>query len=744
MHRFEDERFLTGNSRYVEDLSFDEPLHAVFVRSPFAHARITRISSEPALAANRGCTVYTGEDLQSEGVQPLICSRPVDSHDGTPFYAPIRNVLAVDVVRFVGDPVAMVVAESVSAATDAAERLTMDYEELPAVLTPAESDEVAVTRKLGDAGGVDRAFALADHVVRVEMGNNRIVALPLEPRSAVAHFNSGTGAYTLQTQTQGVHFIRTMIAASLGIEESRLRVITPDVGGSFGMKLVNYPEQTAILVAARRLGRPVIWVCTRTEAMLADTHARDHSSTAELALDEDGHILALRAFTHGNMGAYASSIATSSPVIGFGRTLGNVYRVPVLDLTVRAAYTNTAPTDAFRGAGKPEAVHLMERLMDEAAARSGLDRMRLRECNVVTPKEMPYQAANGETWDCGDFPAVLRRALVESEWDTFEKRRITSSARGRRRGFGLGLYLHMAGAATTETSMVEVVEDGSVVAYVGGQSIGQGHETTFAQLLGDYLGISTATVRLVQGDSQRLPPRGAATGGSASLQCAGPTLLRAADALVGQMLPHAAQRLEVASDDVRYGEGRFSVEGTDLHIGLGELGKVLRETFPEACSACADFEGNVATVPNGAYVCEVEVDPETGAVDLCRFVGVDDVGRRINPTIVAGQLHGSIAHGLGQAMLECVGYEDGSGQLLTGSLMDYAVPRARDFCNFELHPADIPTANNPIGAKGVGELGCLGAPGAWMNAVADAIGTQVIEMPATPERVWRALHGRGV
>ena len=743
MHRFEDERLLRGTGRYVEDLDAADCLHAVFVRSPHAHARI--VSFDPCAAREsagvRG--VFSGQDFLAEGVRPLPCARPIESSDGTPFHAPTRNVLALEHVRFVGDPVAMVVAASAEAAADAAERVEIDYQPLPAVLDPRESEEVATVRRIGDAEATAAAFEGAAHVVRVERTNNRMWAAPIETRSAIGRYDAVRGTYRLDTQSQGVHLMRTLIAATLGIEEERLRVVTPEVGGSFGMKLVSFPEQSAVLVAARMLGAPVRWVSTRAEAALTDTHARDHRSVAELALDAEGRILALRCVTHGDIGAYASAMATASPVIGFGRSLPNLYRVPALDLTMRAAYTHTAPVDALRGAGKPEGVYMMERLMDAAARQTGIDRMALRERNLVTPGEMPYRAPNGETWDCGDFPGVMRTALRAADWDTFESRRDASRAAGRRRGFGVGLYLHTAGAGTGETSAVEVSAEGRVLAYAGQQAIGQGHETTFPLLLSRHLGVPVEAVELVQGDTALLSARGAATGGSASLQCSGTTLLRAADRLVENLKPRAAEALEAASEDIHFASGRYAVPGTDFGIGLLELGASLAGSAKHAgeCSASADFEGSVATIPNGAYACEVEIDPETGAVEIRRFVGVNDVGRRIDPVIVDGQLHGGVAQGLGQAWIEQVRYEEGSGQLLSGSLMDYALPRADDFPEFEMHEADIPTGNNPIGAKGAGELGCVGAPAAFMNAVADAAGTGEIDMPATPERVWRALRG---
>ena len=566
MHRFEDERLLRGVGRYVEDLGSAECLHAMFVRSPHAHVRMAHFDTRAATASDGVRAAFRGRDFLAQGVQPLICARQIESSDGTPFYAPTRNVLAVEKVRFVGDPVAMVVATSIEAAADAADQVEIDYEPLPVVLDPRESDEVAVTRKIGDPEATAAAFARAAHVVRIEHTNNRICAAPVETRSAIGRFDAEHGTYRLDTQSQGGHLIRTLIAASLGIDEGRLRVVTPEVGGSFGMKLVSYPEQSAVLLAARMLGAPVRWVSTRAEASLTDTHARGHQSVAELALDAEGRILALRCVTDGNMGAYASAMATASPVIGFGRSLPNLYRIPALDLTMRAAYTHTAPVDALRGAGKPEGVYVMERLMDAAARETGIDRMALRERNLVTPREMPYRAVNGELWDCGDFPGVMRTALREADWDTFTSRRADSLAAGRRRGFGLGLYLHTAGAGTGETSAVEVSARGQLVAYVGQQAIGQGHETTFPLLLSRHLGVPVTAVELVQGDTNLLPARGAATGGSASLQCSGTTLLRAADRLVDKLKLHAAPVLEAASEDIHFSSGRFEVPGTDVGI----------------------------------------------------------------------------------------------------------------------------------------------------------------------------------
>jgi carbon-monoxide dehydrogenase large subunit len=475
--------------------------------------------------------------------------------------------------------------------------------------------------------------------------------------------------------------------------------------------------------------------------MLSDTHGRDHVSEATLALDEDGRFLGLEILTHGNLGAYASAFATLTVSAGFAKTAGGVYRLPAMALTARAVYTNTAPTDAYRGAGKPESVLLMERLVDKAAAETGIDRFELRRRNLVTSAEMPCTAASGIVWKDADFPAVLERALAASDWLGFAARRARSATFGRLRGYGLGMYLHISGGVPDDTASVELEPDGGVVIRSGSQDIGQGQETTFARIVADRLGIGVAGVRLRQGDSEAIPAQTAATGGSSALQIAGISIFHAAGAMIDNLLPHAGEAMEAAAADIEYGKGKFAVRGTDLAIGLADLARRMPPAELNGCAGSADFSGNHVSVPNGAYACEVEVDPATGQVEILAFTGVDDAGIRLNRAIVAGQLHGGIAQGIGAALLERI-YYDESGQLLTGSAMDYAMPRAGDMPSFSLHDADIPNSHNPLGAKGVGELGSIGAPAAVMNAVADAVGAQDIMMPATPERVWRAIDRR--
>ena len=664
---------------------------------------------------------------------------PMDSFDGTPFVEPERHALAIGRVRFVGEAVALVLAETLEQAADAGELVLIDYEEEQPQIDPAHSSEVAFTWKLGDEAATKAAMARAVHRVTISEVNNRVVAAPVEPRSAIGSYDPASDSYLLQTQTQGVHFMRGLVAPSLDVEPARLRVVTPDVGGSFGMKLVAYPEQVAVLAGARLVGRPVRWAATRGESMLSDTHARDHVSEATLALDEEGRFLGLELLTHGNLGAYTSAFAALTVSVGFSKTVGGVYRIPALALTSRAVYTNTAPTDAYRGAGKPESLYLMERLVDKAAVETGIDRFELRRRNLAAPAEMPYTAATGIVWKDADFPQVLACTLAASDWPGFAARQAQSAAAGRLRGYGLGMYLHISGGVPEDTATVTLEPDGVVAIRTGAQDIGQGLETSFAQIVTDKLGIDAAGVRLRQGDSEDMPARTTATGGSSALQIAGINIFHATDAMIENLLPHAGEAMEAAAADIEYGAGEFTVRGTDLSIGLADLARQMQPGELHGCAGSADFSGDHVSVPNGAYACELEVDPATGAIEILAFTGVDDAGIRLNPAIVEGQLHGGIAQGIGAALLERI-YYDESGQLLTGSWMDYALPRADDLPAFALHDAGIPNSHNPLGAKGVGEPGTIGAPAAVMNAVADAIGAQDVMMPATPEKVWRAIE----
>lgn len=740
--RTEDHRFITGAGKYIADINLPDQAFAAFARSAYGHARLKSVDVGEARKIEGVVGVFTGKDLIAAGIAPLPCVRPIESVDGKPFYAPVRHAVAVDEVRFVGEAIAMIIAETEDAAAQAAGMVFADYEEKEPVLDIKLSTERAFLWGKGDAKATATAFAKARTVVDIEVINGRILISPLEPRGALASYDGDTQTYTLYAPTQGVHLIRRLIAPTLGVPPERLRVVTHDVGGSFGSKLVNSPEQTALLFAAKRIGRPVRWISSRLECHLADVAGRDHVSRGSLALDGEGHILGLRVETFANLGAYASALSPSTHTSGFAATACGPYRIPALHLLSRGVYTNMAPTDAYRGSGKPESVYLLERLLDRAGRVTGLGPVEIRRLNLVTPAEMPYAAANGVTYDSGDFPNVLDSALELADWAGFDRRRKESRKKGLLRGRGIGLYIHTTGVTSQEISRVRLDPKGAVIVETGLQSSGQGHETTFAQLISRRLGIPLGSVKVVQGDSA-LADNGGPSAGSSSLQVGGVTMLRAVDLLLDQVKSEAADELEVNAGDLEYGAGEFRVKGTDRGLSLFDLAAKLDADDKAPCCGEAQLEGNILTIPNGAYISEVEIDPETGGVRIVRFMGVDDVGERLNPQIVEGQIQGGIAQGIGQALTERVLYDPATGQLLTGSLMDYGLPRADDMPMFELGEADLPTANNILGMKGAGEIGCIGAPAAIMNAIADAIGHDRIDMPATPETVWRAINSSG-
>ncbi|MFO1170757.1 MAG: xanthine dehydrogenase family protein molybdopterin-binding subunit [Hyphomicrobiaceae bacterium] len=743
LKRFEDERLLRGQGRYVEALRVDGCLEAVFVRSTVARGRIKSVDASVARAHPGVVAVMTGRDLEAAGVKPMKCRTAMPSADGTPFNEPVRHALAIENVRFVGEAVAIVVAETKAAALDAAEQVIVEIDDEAPVVTIQKSTETAFTWAHGDAAATAAAISAAPLVSRLTIVNNRIAPAPIEPRSAIARYDRATDSFDLTTQSQGVHTLRNAFALTLGIEPSKLRVQTFDVGGSFGLKLVPHPELVALLAAARAIGGPVRWVSTRSEAFLADNYARDHLSSATLALDRDGTFLGLDVETACNLGAYASSSAPSCMSVHFMRTLGHVYRIPVHHLTARGVYTNTAPTDVMRGAGKPEAHALIERLIDRAAREHGFDRTALRRHNLIRPMDLPRKTLSGNLIDSGDFPGTLAIALDRADWRGFAARRAQSEANGKRRGIGVALYMHVTSHPVEEHSRVALDADGRIAAAMGAQDIGQGHETTFAQLVAAEFDLDPAQVRVVQGDTAALPAIGAATGGSGSLQTSGTAVVRAARVLRERLREKAAALLEASAADLALDSGGFRITGTDRGVTIAALAQRMSEADREGCAGTAEVKGDFNTCPNGAYVAEVEIDPETGAIAIARFTGADDAGVRLNPMIVEGQLHGALAQGIGQALFERVVYDEDSGQLLTGSLMDYVLPLAQDLPRFDLVAADHPSTTHELGMKGVGECGNIGAPPAIMNAIADAIGHDRIEMPATPERVWRALNEKG-
>jgi carbon-monoxide dehydrogenase large subunit len=746
MPRVEDQRLLTGAGRFLEDLCLEHVAHAVMVRAPLPHARVTGMDVSDAASTPGVLRVLTAEDVATLGA--LEPRAKVRSRDGSPMRYPPRPLLAADTVRYAGETVAVVVAESEVAARDAAERVVVDYEPLPACTDVRAARERCFDWELGDTVAVDAAFAGAARVVALEAGNNRVSVSPLETRGAVGVYEgtAAGGCYTLFTQSQGVHLLCDVFAEHvLGVPPERLRVVTGDVGGSFGMKIFAYPEQGLVLLAARLLGRPVRWVGERGDAFMTDNHARDHWSRAEVALDGDGRFLAFRVHVRANLGAYLSTAAAMVPTDGLARIFGGVYDVQPLHLRVEGMLTNTTPVDAYRGAGKPELNTLIERLVDRAAAASGIDPVAIRRRNLIPAQAMPYRTGVGKVWDSGDFPAVLERALAESDWDGFAAREAASRRRGRCRGIGLAMLLHASGGSPAETAQVALCADGVIEVRTGTQSSGQGHETVFARVVAEGLEVAVERVRVVQGDTAVLGT-GGGTGGSSSLTIAVPTIHRAARAFLEQARERAATRLEASAVDLEYGKGCFRVAGTDLAVGLFDLAVPPAAPAGAGGGACvgeATFEGEVMSCPNGAHVAEVEVDPETGVVGLERFTMVDDLGRVLDEQLATGQLHGGVAQAIGQALMEQVVYDPDSGQLLTGSFMDYALPRAADLPSFVSVRADVPGTNNPFGYKGAGELATAGGAPAVMNALAHAIGHDRLEMPATPLAVWRALRGGG-
>lgn len=740
--RLEDQRLLTGHGRFVEDIGFEGMLHAAMVRAPVAHARIASIDVSAAAALPGVAGVLTGQDLVKAGLRPLPCVTPQESSDGAPFRAPERMALPVETVRFVGEAVAMVVAETEALAREAAELVEVDYDDLPATMSTAEAAEIAFDFDFGDPEAVERAFARAAHRVSIEnLVNNRIVIAPLETRSAIGLWDAAPDRYTLYTQSQGVHFMRDTVLKTLepGLEKDQLRVVTPDVGGSFAVKLANYPEHTLVLHAAKRFNRPVRWVESRSESFLSDTQGRDHVSSAEAAFDADGRILGLRIETRGSLGAYASALSPSIIGKGFAKVAGHNYDIGALHVRTIGVYTNNAPTEAFRGAGKPEVIYLVERLIEKAARELDLDRVDLRRRNLIPANAMPYAAANGFTYDSGDFPAAFERALEASDWAGFPDRRKQSEARGKRRGIGVCPYLHLTGGTPNETSSVILRGDGTILVKTGVQASGQGHETTFAQLLSSRLAVPMDRIRVLEGDSAEIV-RGGGTGGSSSLPIAATTIARAADLMIEEAKRHAADRLEAAIGDIAYGDGAFTIVGTDRRVGLFDLARELDDAKLPGCAGTADFEGDHQTVPHGVYVAEVEIDPDTGAVRLDRFTAVDDIGVVLNPGLAYGQIVGGIVQAIGQALTEHTAYDPDSGQLLSGSFMDYCIPRADDLPMFDCIDVNKATGSNPLGMKGAGEIGTMGGLAPVICAICDALGHDRIEMPATPEAVWRALN----
>ncbi len=759
--RFEDIRLLRGEGRFHGDVNLPGQAYAVLVRSPHAHARIRSIDTAAARGAPGVLAVFTGADLARDALGTMKMTLKRARPDGSPMFAPPHRGLAVDRARYVGDPVTLVVAEGPAQAEDAAELVRVDYDPLPSVTdtgTASESgtavwdecpDNVSNLHQAGDKAATDAAFAGAAHVVRRRYVISRVHAQYMEPRGAMGVYDPGEDRYTLYADVQYPHRVRNALASNIfKIPEHQIRVIAGDIGGAFGTKGWQYAEHRLVLWAARKLGRPVKWQCERREAIPADEHARDNVSDAELALDAQGRFLALRVHTFANVGAYVSSdrnlLATFSNIA----TLVGVYAFPAAHVAVYSVLTNTNSTAPYRGAGRPEATYVIERLIDDAARELGLDRLALRRSNLIASSAMPYRTALGVTYDCGEFERCMDAALKLADVGGFAARREASAARGRLRGLAVVNAIEQAAGPQPEFAEIRFSPSGSATVFMGSKNQGQGHETTFKQILHERLGLDPADVRYIDGDTDRVG-FGMGTMGSRSTVIGGTALWTAADKLVIKGRKIAARLLEAAEGDIAFGDGKFSVVGTDRALSLKEVARAafqpaqLPPGLEPGFYETGTFAPKQATWPNGCHVCEVEVDPDTGAVAMVGYVIADDVGTVINPVTLKGQIHGGVAQGVGQALMEQVVYEPGSGQLLTASFMEYAMPRADTFCDMVIESHPVPTKLNPLGAKGAGEAGTVGALPAVINAVVDALtplGVRDLDMPASSDRVWQAIQ----
>ncbi len=774
LKRKEDFRFLTGHGRYTDDITLPGQTWAVFVRSPHAHATIKSIDTKAA-EAMAGCLgVYVNADMEAAGITGgLPAGWQITNRDGSGMRTPLHPILAKGKVRWVGEPVAIVVGESKAVAEAAAEAVDVDYDMLDAAIDPARTcndgmpqihDEApgnyAFDWSLGPEDEVEAAFAKAAHVTKLKIINNRLVPNAMEPRAAIGDYSIGMDQYTIYTTSQNPHLARLVIAAFVGLAtEDKIRVIAPDVGGGFGSKICIYPEEVACAFASKKVGHPVKWAAERSESFLSDTHGRDNVTETALAFDADGKILALKEYTLANLGAYASLFGTVTPTYTHTPLLSGQYVIPHIFSHVKGVYTNTSPVDAYRGAGRPEATYIVERLIETAAHEMGVDPAELRRKNFI--RSFPYETPVLMTYDCGDYDAHLDKAMEMADYEGFAARKAESGKAGKLRGLGMCCYIEACGVAPSaavgalgagvglwESADIRFNPTGQVVVNTGTHSHGQGHETTFAQLISDKLGVPTDQVEIVHGDTGRTP-FGMGSYGSRSLPVGGSAIVKAADKLIAKGRKIAAHLLEAAEQDIEFEGGKFRVQGTDREKTIQEIAfaAYVPHNFPPdmepGFEETAFYDPLNFTFPSGTQICEVEVDPDTGVTTVERFVAVDDFGNIINPMIVEGQVHGGIAQGLGQAMLEECVYDMEGGQLITGSYMDYCMPRASDMPDLKIDFTNTPNPSNPLGVKGCGEAGAIAAPAALMNAITNAIGTDM-QMPATPLRVWQALQSRTV
>jgi carbon-monoxide dehydrogenase large subunit len=776
VRRKEDFRFLTGRGTYTDDINRPGQTHAYILRSPHAAAKIKKVDTARAKAAPGVVAIFTGADYAADGKGGLPCGWLVKSKDGSPMVEPPHPPLVADMVRHVGDQVAVVIAETKSQARDAAELIDVSYEEMKPIIDtagalkpgapevwPQAKGNLCYDWQIGDKAATDAAFAKAAHVTKIDLVNQRLIANAMEPRAAIAEFDRATGDYTLYTTSQNPHVIRLLMGAFvLQIPESKLRVVAPDVGGGFGSKIFHYAEEAMLTWAAGKIARPVKWTAERSESFMSDAQGRDHVSHAELAMDKDGKFLGLRVSTIANMGAYLSTFAPCVPTYLYGTLLAGVYATPAIYCEVKAVFTNTVAVDAYRGAGRPEATYLLERLVEKTAREMKMDRAELRRRNFIPQNAFPYQTPVALQYDSGDYHSTLDIALKKSDWAGFEKRRAEAKSRGKLRGIGVSTYLEACGIAPSavvgslgaraglyETASVRVHPTGSVTVFTGTHSHGQGHETTFAQIVSSTLGIPIESVEVSHGDTNKIP-FGMGTYGSRSLAVGGSALVKSLDKVVTKAKRIAAHLMEASVADIEFKDGVFKVAGTDKSIPFGQvaLTAYVPHNYPitelePGLEETSFYDPLNFTYPGGCHICEVEIDPETGTTKIVKFTAVDDVGRVINPMIVEGQVHGGVAQGIGQALFEQAVYDKASGQLLSGSYMDYCMPRADDLCSFQVETHNTMCTHNPLGSKGVGEVGAIGSTPAVINAVLDALlplGVSDIAMPASPHRVWQAIQ----
>ncbi len=772
--RKEDYRFLTGAGNYTDDVNLQGQTFAYFVRSPHAHAAIKGIDKSRALASPGVVAVFTGEDLANAKVGGLPCGWLITDVNGQPMKEPPHPPLAQGKVRYVGDHVAVVIAETYWQAKDAAEAVDVDYDVLPAVVLPADApkpgapvihdiapDNTCYVWGHGDKAGVDAAFAKAAHVTTLEFNNNRLIPNAIEPRAAVASYSRAEDSYTLYVSNQNPHVERLLMTAFvLGLPEHKVRVIAPDVGGGFGSKIFLYAEETVLVWASKQVNRPIKWTAERSEAFLSDAHGRDHVTKAELALDKDGKFLAMRVNTIANLGSYLSTFASSVPTILYATLLAGQYTTPVIYAQVTGVFTNTSPVDAYRGAGRPEATYVVERLVSAAAQETGIGQAELRRRNFITT--FPYPTPVGLTYDTGNYDATLKAAEKLADVAGFEARRQAAAARGKLRGIGYSCYIEACGLAPSniagalgaraglfEAGEIRVHPTGSVTVFTGSHSHGQGHETTFAQVVADRLGMSVEAVDVVHGDTGRIP-FGMGTYGSRSLSVGGTAIMKALDKVIDKGRKIAAHLMEAAEADIQYDKGTYKVAGTDKSVAFGQVAfaAYVPHNYPldklePGLNETAFYDPTNFTYPAGSHICEVEIDPDTGVTKVVSYVASDDFGNIVNPMIVEGQVHGGLTQGIGQALLEQGVYDPESGQLVTGTYTDYAMPRADDVPSFVVDTQVTPCTHNPLGVKGCGEAGAIGSPAAVISAIADALkhlGVRDVPMPATPERVWRAIR----